>query len=86
MRRLIPIAALGNRIAHARKRKGVLQPELASIVGTTPRQLQKFECGEEPVPPIMRFAIAQALGVAPSELDAPNLVEAPAPMTLFAAE
>lgn len=78
MTSLRPIPNLGNRIALARRRKGILQREVAERVGTTARQLQQFEIGGAPVPPLMRFALSQALGVPPAEFDAPNLVEATA--------
>ncbi|MFY9293285.1 MAG: helix-turn-helix transcriptional regulator [Methylorubrum rhodinum] len=69
---------LGHTIRTARKRLGVLQPEVAHAVGISVRTLRYYESGEQSVPVGCRLLLARALRLSPADLGVVEPVE-PAP-------
>ncbi|MCC0809431.1 helix-turn-helix transcriptional regulator [Methylobacterium sp. W2] len=66
---------VGRLIAHHRKRKGILQRELADAIGICHAQISRYECGHEYVSLSRRTKIAAALGVDPLTFADPMLEE-----------
>ena len=66
---------IGRLIAHHRKRKGILQVELADAAGVCHAQVSRYERGHEYVSAARRQKIAEALGVDPVVFADPALVE-----------
>jgi transcriptional regulator with XRE-family HTH domain len=74
---------LGTLLRAARKERGSTRREVAYRVGTTPRELRRYERGDAPVPPSLIASLAECYGEdltaqlatrAPIELDARRLV------------
>lgn len=59
-------AGIGQRLRAARKAAGASQTDLASAIGVTFQQLQKYERGSNRVSASALVLLAQALGVAPT--------------------
>ena len=66
---------IGRLIAHHRKRKGILQVELADAAGICHAQVGRYERGHEYVSLARRQKIAEALGVDPVVFADPALIE-----------
>ncbi len=66
---------LGHTIRTARKRLGVLQPEVARAVGISVRTLRYYEAGEQSVPVGCRILLARTLRLQPSVLGIVDPVE-----------
>lgn len=68
---------LGHTIRTARKRLGVLQPEVAHAVGISVRTLRYYESGEQSVPVGCRILLARALRLSPADLGVVDIVVEP---------
>lgn len=66
---------IGALIRHCRKRKGILQTELAQAIGVCGTQISRYERGHEFVSLVRRRDIAEALGVEPAMFADPTLME-----------
>jgi transcriptional regulator with XRE-family HTH domain len=73
---------LGHTIRTARKRLGVLQPEVARAVGISVRTLRHYEAGELSVPHALRLQLAAALRLPPADLGVVGPAPEPPPPAL----
>jgi transcriptional regulator with XRE-family HTH domain len=62
------VAQLGRNIEHYRRNAGLSQPALAEQVGTTTKQISRYELGQQELSATKLFRIADALGVSTLEL------------------
>lgn len=61
-------AALGRTIAAERVARRLSQPDLADLAGIHVNSVQRYETGERDIPHSATVALADALGMLPSEL------------------
>ena len=66
---------VGRLIAHHRKHRGILQSELAGLIGVCGCQISRYERGHEFVSLGRRQKIAEALGIDPAVFADPSLIE-----------
>ncbi len=62
------VEQLGRNIAYYRERKGLSQPELASLVGVTTKQISRYERAEQELSATKLYRIADVLSVSTLEL------------------
>jgi transcriptional regulator with XRE-family HTH domain len=58
----------GQSLARWRKRAGISQEKLAEVLGLTRTSVTNIECGRQPIQLHTLYAIADALGIEPTDL------------------
>ena len=69
---LVDDLLVGRALHQARRRRGLRQSEVAVAVGISVRTLQDYECGRSSVPVSRHKLLAEALGLDPALLSAPE--------------